>query len=162
MEYLKEKQIEKIMEEVFRITVKELEEKYNYIVEKLKEEWKTGCIDDYKRILTGGFDVNTEAGNIVISVGWEQPNNNEYYPGYEHISILDNDYNYETTSESDVFIGCEQDDPDYLYYLETGKISDIMYECAVLECPIRCKDFDDVVTEIVGILKDDDDEEREV
>lgn len=58
------------MEERFGITVKELEEKYNYIVEKLKKEWKTGCIDDYKRILTGGFDVNTDVGNIVIwSIG---------------------------------------------------------------------------------------------
>lgn len=147
------KEIEKIIEMNCGIMLDELEEMYNDIVTTLEEKWKTGCVSDYKYILTGGFDVNVETGHISKSVGWERLNKNEYYPSYSYISIIDNEYKYETTYESDVFEGCEKDDPEYLHYLETGEISDFMLECMVFEYPIYVKDFNDVIIEILEIVE---------
>lgn len=147
-----EKEFEKIIEANFGITLDELEEKYNDIVNTLEEKWKTGCVNDYRYLLTGGFHVKVETGRILKSVGWERMNSNEYYPGYSYISILDNNYKYETTSESDLFIGCEKDDPEYIHYLETGEVSDFMLDCMLSEYPVYFKEFDDVVTEIVEIV----------
>lgn len=133
----------------------ELEEKYNDIVAELKTDWKSGCIDDYKHILVGGWYVSTSKGDIFKSCGWEQPGSNEYYPEYDYISILDDNHNYETVSEIDVFEGCDTSDTDYIHYQETGEVNDSVYDYFSNEYPVYCKEFDDVVAELLEMIDSD-------
>lgn len=145
------------MEEKFGVTIDALRKKYDEMTSLAEEKWYNEAVGgDCQFALKCGFDVSIEMKTIGSQTYWESSMERSLrYPGWTFVSVLDG--TYWTVNECDLFWASDQDDPDYIRYEETGEISQDYIDAELRENHrIYFRDFDDIVEEIIDLIKENE------